>query len=282
MYVKLLQVGLESATLHFRQLPHQLSYMYMHMYLIYTCTCTCMYQVSLAVYMCTLDTPLQSSPPHAFIEQLNKIDEDIKRSLTDKLTILQSMQGLAGDRATLRRRGGAETRDAESETLSDPRHYVAIAIEQGGQEHLLDPCVSSSAFMYIYIKHSGSHCVYKAGWCVRQVTMYAYSLLMGAKLETALSRDCWLVWPHHDSFFRVHVHVCDFSITAQCIKCETYCTLYVAGEVASTLSHVMVTNPTRNILAETQSRLADIITETQRNLSKLMLSLEKRETRSEE
>lgn len=46
-----------------------------------------------------------------------------------------------------------------------------------------------------------------------------------------------------------------------------------ADETASALSHVMVTNPTKNILAETQSRLADIIAETQRNLTKLMLSL---------
>ena len=69
-------------------------------------------------------------------EQLNKIDEDIKRSLTDKLTILQSMQGRVGDRATLRRRGGVETKDTENETLNDPRDYVAIAIEQGGQHRL--------------------------------------------------------------------------------------------------------------------------------------------------
>ena len=36
----------------------------------------------------------------------------------------------------------------------------------------------------------------------------------------------------------------------------------------------MVTNPTKNILAETQSRLVDIITEAQRNFSKLTLSLD--------
>ena len=79
-------------------------------------------------------------------------------------------------------------------------------------------------------------------------------------------------------YFIVNTAMYEFSILLS--ECVTYCTC-VAGEVASTLSHVMVTNPTRNILAETQSRLADIIVETQRNLSKLMLSLEKRETRSE-
>ena len=47
-----------------------------------------------------------------------------------------------------------------------------------------------------------------------------------------------------------------------------------AGEMASTLSHVMVTNPTKNILSQTQSRLADIISEAQRNFSKLVLSLD--------
>lgn len=57
-----------------------------------------------------------------------------------------------------------------------------------------------------------------------------------------------------------------------------YC---IAGEVASTLSHVMVTNPTKNIVAETQLRLADIIAEMQRNLSKLMVSLRKMEAPSE-
>ena len=62
-----------------------------------------------------------------------------------------------------------------------------------------------------------------------------------------------------------------------CIECSILCKcmicVCIAGEVASTLSHVMVTNPTKNILAKTQSRLADIISETQRNLSKLMISL---------
>ena len=59
------------------------------------------------------------------------------------------------------------------------------------------------------------------------------------------------------------------------------CVSSAAGEVASTLSHVMVTNPTKKILGETQSRLADIIAETQRNFTKLMLSLGKRENSAE-
>ena len=61
----------------------------------------------------------------------------------------------------------------------------------------------------------------------------------------------------------------------------TYRLCCAAGETASTLSHVMVTNPTKNILAETQSRLADIIAETQRNLTKLMLSLRQQQNPSD-
>ena len=38
-------------------------------------------------------------------------------------------------------------------------------------------------------------------------TSSAYSLLMRANwLETAPAQDCWLVWPHHDCSFHVHVH----------------------------------------------------------------------------
>lgn len=65
-------------------------------------------------------------------EQLNKIDDDIKKSLTDKLTILQSMQGRSGDRSTLRRHGTTGTEgEGTTETLRDPKDYVAVAIEQG-------------------------------------------------------------------------------------------------------------------------------------------------------
>lgn len=47
--------------------------------------------------------------------------------------------------------------------------------------------------------------------------------------------------------------------------------VFVAGEIISTVSHIMVPNPTKSIVAETQLRLTDIIHELQRNLSKLML-----------
>ena len=40
----------------------------------------------------------------------------------------------------------------------------------------------------------------------------------------------------------------------------------------ATVSHIMVPNPTKSIIAETQSRVSDIITEMQRNLSKLLVS----------
>ena len=39
---------------------------------------------------------------------------------------------------------------------------------------------------------------------VKPVVCHAYSLLMRAnKLEAALSRVQWLVWPHHDTVFLV-------------------------------------------------------------------------------
>ena len=69
-----------------------------------------------------------------YSEQLNKIDEDVKRLLTDKLSILQSMQGRGGDRTTLRRRvamaAEAKEGDNSTKTVGDPKDYVAIAIEQ--------------------------------------------------------------------------------------------------------------------------------------------------------
>ena len=45
--------------------------------------------------------------------------------------------------------------------------------------------------------------------------------------------------------------------------------VFAAGEILSTVSHIMVPNPTKTIVAETQSRLTDIVHELQRNLSKL-------------
>ena len=60
-------------------------------------------------------------------EQLNKIDEDIKKLLYEKLKILQSMQG-----TTLGHRVGTEVKE-DDEALRDPKEYVAVAIEQGAQ-----------------------------------------------------------------------------------------------------------------------------------------------------
>ena len=75
------------------------------------------------------------SRPGPLSEQLNKIDEDIKKLLTDKLTILRAMQGgVGGDRVTLRRKpGGAVARgdSGPTESPGDPRDLVAVAIEQG-------------------------------------------------------------------------------------------------------------------------------------------------------
>ena len=47
--------------------------------------------------------------------------------------------------------------------------------------------------------------------------------------------------------------------------------LFVAGEISSTVSYIMVPNPTKSIIAETQSRLTDIIRELEKNLSRLVI-----------
>jgi len=47
-----------------------------------------------------------------------------------------------------------------------------------------------------------------------------------------------------------------------------------AGEIIATVSHIMVPNPTKSIIAETQARLTDIIAEIQRNLSKLLIVMD--------
>ena len=51
-------------------------------------------------------------------------------------------------------------------------------------------------------KHYGSPCVYKAGWCVRQVMCIPALLISAISSKQPLSRDLWLVWPHHDSVFQ--------------------------------------------------------------------------------
>ena len=53
-----------------------------------------------------------------------------------------------------------------------------------------------------------------------------------------------------------------------------------AGEILSTVSHIMVPNPTKSIVAETQSRLTDIVHELQRNLSKLMVVIKDEDYRT--
>lgn len=45
----------------------------------------------------------------------------------------------------------------------------------------------------------------------------------------------------------------------------------IAGEISSTVAHIMVPNPTKSIIAETQARLTDIIRELEKNLSQLII-----------
>ena len=50
-----------------------------------------------------------------------------------------------------------------------------------------------------------------------------------------------------------------------------YVTTIIAGEISSTVAHIMVPNPTKSIIAETQARLTDIIRELEKNLSRLIM-----------
>ena len=57
-------------------------------------------------------------------------------------------------------------------------------------------------------------------------------------------------------------------------NCSTSLSLQTAGEIIATLSHIMVPNPTKSTIAETQTRLTDTVAEIQRNLSKLLIMIE--------
>ncbi len=48
--------------------------------------------------------------------------------------------------------------------------------------------------------------------------------------------------------------------------------LSTAGEITSAVSHIMVPNPTKAIIADTQHRLTSIINELQKSLSKLLIT----------
>ena len=76
-------------------------------------------------------TAISLFPP----EQLNRIDEDIKRLLNEKLRILRSMQGTMPTS-----RGRLETKgEEEGEVIGDPKTYISVAIEQGWN-HYISQC----------------------------------------------------------------------------------------------------------------------------------------------
>ena len=62
-------------------------------------------------------------------------------------------------------------------------------------------------------------------------------------------------------------------ISGRIILYAYVCSTLPAGEVNTIISHIMVPNPTKSIIAETQSRVADIVAEMQRNLSKLLVCM---------
>ena len=78
-------------------------------------------------------------------EQLNRIDEDIKRLLNEKLRILRSMQGTMPTS-----RGRLETKgEEEGEVIDDPKTYVSVAIEQGWNCYL---CVSDGCMCIEHVQ----------------------------------------------------------------------------------------------------------------------------------
>ena len=62
-----------------------------------------------------------------FAEQLNKIDDDMKKLLMDKLNILRAMQGgVGGHRST-----DSTPKHVQAKKLDTPKEIVEAAIEQG-------------------------------------------------------------------------------------------------------------------------------------------------------
>lgn len=62
-----------------------------------------------------------------FVEQLNKIDDDMKKLLMDKLNILRAMQGgVGGHRST-----DSTPKHIPAKKLDTPKEIVEAAIEQG-------------------------------------------------------------------------------------------------------------------------------------------------------
>lgn len=64
---------------------------------------------------------------YIFAEQLNKIDDDMKKLLMDKLNILRAMQGgVGGHRST-----DSTPKHVQAKKLDTPKEIVEAAIEQG-------------------------------------------------------------------------------------------------------------------------------------------------------
>ena len=73
------------------------------------------------------------------IEQLNKIDDDMKKLLMDKLSILRAMQGgVGGHRST-----DSTPKHVPAKKLDTPKAIVETAIEQGTNVDLIGWCMVS-------------------------------------------------------------------------------------------------------------------------------------------
>ena len=95
----------------------------------------------------------------------------------------------------------------------NPRPYTSLLVMSGGGLALFycpwwGTCmcfvVMSLVPMSQNHKHYDSPCLFKAGWCVRQVMRIPCRWQL-TSLKQLVSRDCGVVWPHHD---HVHMYKC--------------------------------------------------------------------------
>ena len=86
-------------------------------------------------------------------------------------------------------------------------------------------------------KHSDSPCVYKAGWCARQVMCFPCWWELTSSKQP-MSRDLWFVWPHHDSIFQCTWRLYNY----QCRVCtlSALCKVHVDLHVHITCTVVCV------------------------------------------
>ena len=156
-------------------------------------------------------------------EQLNKIDEDMKKLHEDKLRILRAMQKVRMDSLL------------QSSLTKDSLPQSSVTKEEDS---------TSKGIIWSTIEQ---------GLALR---------LSPTELAVCMIAGNMCAHTHtHTLYFIAHTH-------AHTPPSHT------AGEITATVSHIMVPNPTKGIIAETQHKLTNVITELQKNLSRLLILTE--------